>query len=436
VRYVEQGGSVLLIGEHTNVFGSGTYLNQFAEKFGFRFRYDCLFGVDSVFDQHYVRPLVPHPSVQYVPWMEFATSDSIDPQQSTGRAAIQSTGLKNKTADYHVDNFYPPPNDTAAMRYGAFVQLWSMRYGRGKVLAFTDSTDFSNFCTFEPGKAEILLGMIEWLNHRTGGPDPRPWLMLAALALAAAGCWLGRRWQGAWLVLAAAAVLGWSAAVPAVRTAHAWALPEPKPVRPMVQVVMDQTLSDVILPKNGFISGKEEGFGIFERWILRLGYFTSRREGADAFRGNLLVIVYPSKPLPEGFREQLVDYVTAGGKVLVLDSPENRKSTADDLLSPFGLSVDRAKAYRGELRSEAGWPAVPIATAYPVRGGRSFAWLGKHPVAATAPCGKGSVTVLGFGSRFCDYSMGVTGDVVPDENLKQVYAVEFSLLRRIVEGKK
>ena len=31
--------------------------------------------------------------------------------------------------------------------------------------------------------------------------------------------------------------------------------------------------------KGGFIAGKPEGFGIFERWILRLGYFTSRRSG-------------------------------------------------------------------------------------------------------------------------------------------------------------
>lgn len=60
-RFVRRGGGLLLIGEHTDVFGTGTHLNAVAERFGFRFRFDCLFGVDSVFEEHWNRPLTPHP---------------------------------------------------------------------------------------------------------------------------------------------------------------------------------------------------------------------------------------------------------------------------------------------------------------------------------------------------------------------------------------
>jgi len=82
---------------------------------------------------------------------DFATSCSLEVGHSSGRGVIVSTGLKNSMADYHANNYYPQAVDHAAMRYGAFIQLWSTRHGRGRVLAFTDSTIFSNFCTFEPG---------------------------------------------------------------------------------------------------------------------------------------------------------------------------------------------------------------------------------------------------------------------------------------------
>ena len=106
-RFVERGGGLLLIGEHTDVFGTGRHLNSVAREFGLQFRHDCLFGIASVFDQVYQPPVTPHPIVQYMPRLNFATSGSIDPGNSSGRAAIRSTGLWSLPADYHADNYYP-----------------------------------------------------------------------------------------------------------------------------------------------------------------------------------------------------------------------------------------------------------------------------------------------------------------------------------------
>ena len=41
--------------------------------------------------------------------------------------------------------------------------------------------------------------------------------------------------------------------------------------------------------------------------------------------------------------------------------------------------------------------------------------------------------MLGFGSRFSDTNMGVTGDIVPKDDMRAVYEVQFSLLRAIME---
>jgi hypothetical protein len=465
-RYVQRGGGLLLIGEHTDVYGTSRCLNPVARLFGFQFVPDCLFGVDEVFEQRWRPSRAAHPSVQHVGMMDFATSCSLDVRGGFGRAAIRSTGLKNKTAEYHVENFYPVPSDSARMRYGAFVQLWSTRYGRGRVMAFTDSTDFSNFCVFDPGKAELALGMIEWLNHRPPAWDPRPWLAALALFLAAGGVWAAWGHGDMWLVFLAASVLGYAAAAGAAAAAHraALPLPQPQPDRPLVRVVMDRTISAARLPTNGFIDGRPHGFGIFERWVLRLGYFTARRQAPATFAQDVdvLVIAYPRAPISKSYRKQLTDYVSRGGKLLVIDSARNAKaaaedssdtsppdtrhggpgsrqlrdtSTANDLLEPFQMSVDHATELQGPIESSHASAPVPTMAAAAVHGGRPFAWIEGRPVGAWQTYAAGTVVVVGYGDRLCDQQMGVTGDIEPDAEMRQVYDLEFALLRAVVEGR-
>jgi hypothetical protein len=431
-RFVKRGGGLMLVGEHTDVWGSGTDLNDIAERFGFRFRMDCLFGLDSTFEEHFDPPTVPHPIIANMGPLDFAVSCSIAPGASSGRAVIWNTGLRSAPADYHASNFYPQVLDFPESRYGAFVQLWATQQGPGRVVAFTDSTIFSNFCFFDPGKSQLFLGMTEWLN-REGTADLSMWLAIAGLLAGAATLIAARRWSGGWIVLLAAGALGWAVMAGSAR-AYAIAQPLPPAKRPLTKVVIDRTTSDVILPKGGFIAGKEDGFGIFERWILRVGYFFQRREGKGVFDDDMAVFIYPSKAVSDDFRQQLLHYVERGGHALVLDSPENRRSTTDALLEPFGVSLG-GKVSGGDLSIAPGWPKIAVTTAREVLGAASIITLNGKSVAGSVKRGKGSLTVIGFGSRFCDSDMGITGDQPPDANMRAVYELEFSLLRSIAEGR-
>ncbi len=433
-RFVERGGGLLLLGEHTSVYGSGVYLNQVAEQFGFRFRYDCAFGIDSVFVQRFAPPPAPHPILQHMPPLDFATSCTIDPAGSDGRAVIQATGLKNLSANYHAPNYYPQAKDQPEMRYGPFVQLWATRHGAGRVVAFTDSTIFSNFAFFEPGKSELMLGMLEWLNHRSEALDPRLLLVLVGVCLLAGAAALGRPWETCWPLLLAAGALGWAAVVVAVPAAGRAAMPPPKALSPMTTIALDRTVSEARLPRNGFIAGKDDEFGLFERSILRLGYFTRRASGADATKADVVVVLHPGggdQPTLVRFRRRLIEYVSAGGKLLVLDSPANARSTANSLLHPFGLKVTPVAHLEGTLSGTGDLPAVGVPSACEVTGGEPLARLGGRTVAAVARKGAGSVWVIGFASRFTDAKMGVTGDIVPGAELRKVFDFEFALLRRI-----
>jgi len=246
-------------------------------------------------------------------------------------------------------------------------------------------------------------------------------------------------------MLLAAGTLGWAVACGGARAANIAAMPLPNAKRSYTKVMIDQGINgawstdhhaagDVILPKDGFIAGVPKGFGIFERWILRLGYFFHRAIGKDVFSGDLAVLIYPSKPVSGNYIDALVSYVNGGGKVLIVESPENDKSTAGSILEQFGLSL-RSDVGAGELSIDPGWPKIKVTAAREIAGGMLLIKLTDKPVAAVANKGKGSVTVIGVGSRFSDPQMGVTGDNEPDAELRGVYGLDFELIRSIIENR-
>ncbi len=494
-RFVERGGGLLLIGDHTDFSRSSTAMNDVTRPMGFIFRDDLLFGLGRSWDEeHYVPPLLPHPIVAHMPPMDFAVSCSIDPGRSHGRAAMVNTGLWSMGPDYHADNFHPVPQHCPEMCGGAFIQVWAAWYGQGRAMAYTDSTIFSNFCTFQPGHAEIMLGMIEWLNHANPWLDPRPWLLLLGLLPLVAGIWLVQRpttavagggnaaappaiavagrcaivnpLSGA-LLLLAAGTCGWVAGGLAVNAANRSAAPPPDCLRPQPCVVIDRTTSAVPLaegmflaaelaehrraappsPKGMFPRDNDKGYGMLEAWIPRIGCYTIRKEGDEAFSGDALVVICPNRMPPEqpeefrrrGFRSpwigRLVEYVRGGGKLLVIDTPENAQSTANVLLEPFGLSVRRNKPWMGKLSTVGQTALVEVESAWEVAGGQPLARLDKLPVAATVQYGKGSVMAVGFGSLWNDTRLGETWMIEPDAAVKARYEVLFGLLRTLLEGK-
>jgi hypothetical protein len=439
-RFVERGGSLLLIGDHTNVFNMNTYLNDVGRRFGFTFRNDLLFRVGTPYVQEYRPPFAAHPIVQHVPPMKFAVSCSIDPGRSVGRMVIRNAGMWSLPPAYQESNYHPQAQYRPQMHYGAWCQAWSAVYGRGRVLAFADSTLFSNFCTFQPGKAELLRGMLHWLNHRS--MLDRRWvrlllvLPLAAigLCLAATGAWRGCRSDGGWIVLASAGLVGWTLATLATNAVHRWSLPVPPIQRPMTHVVIDRTVSDVPLFTGAFADEKEGlGYGMLEQWIPRVGNRISRETGAAVFQGNAIVIICPTRSVPRDFRQRLMRFVESGGRLLVFDSPDVVGSTANSILSPFGLTSDHSAVAQnaGPLQwaTDREIPQLDLQAACSIRGGTPMARIGSTPVAAQVRFGKGLVTAAGIGSLFNDGMMGTHWLPEPQADTLKVYQVLYHLLR-------
>ena len=452
VDFVRRGGGLLLVGDHTNVFNSSTYLNDICRQFGFMFAHDLLFWMPNAYYQPW-RPGYPaHPAVARVPPMHFAVGCSVDPGRSQGRPAMWSAGLWSLPCEFHAPNYHPVPQWRSDMRYGAFIQLWAMRYGRGRILAFTDSTIFSNFCLFQPGKAELFREMLWWLMRRGLYDYPLIRWTLPALLVLFAFTLVGMALVFAWRerlsgwVLLGGGLAGLALGIFVAEGCNRIGNPPPEVLSPAKWLIVDRTTSAVPLALGAFNEDREgNGYGLLEQALSRIGYFTTRRQGVEAVAGEGIVIICPTKSVPHDFREALTRYVADGGRLLVLDSPESFGTTANGILWPFGLEVLHATARGGKIRFEDGGPELEVEAACEVKGGTPFAWIEDLPVASVAQFGKGKVMAIGFATLWNDRHLGEHWMIAEepkvfrredlDPGVRDRYDLLFAVLRMWLEDK-
>ena len=440
--FVGKGGGLYILSEHTNVFGNSTYLNPIAKEFGFSFRYDVLFDIERKFEQLYHPPrLNPHPVVQHLPYFCFKVSCSIQPISSRCEPVILSTGIKSQDIHYPSGNFYPPVRDESQMPFGAFMQMVGIKAGRGRVLGFTDSTTYSNFEAFIAGKPELLLSALDWLNRE----NRWHWLRYLFLSLAAI-CFAGavrhgsreRRDGSFYLSIAVLSVFSLACALLACQFLSRKAYPLPQPVTPYTKVVFEQEHGDYELPLQGFTDKAERSFEVFYQWVLRIGYypFTGSTLRDDLARADILIIINPSKEFTPAEMGRVQEYLARGGKILVMDNPDNSASTADGLLAAFGMKINKEKKVTLPSSYNPSLMGRTMQTgAFAIEGGESLLRSPEGaPILSMAKSGRGTVAVLTFSRLFTNPPMGGSYRVMPNQQQRAIYDLEFNLLRGLNEG--
>ncbi|TET43797.1 hypothetical protein E3J62_12185 [candidate division TA06 bacterium] len=443
VDFVERGGGLFLIGDHTNVFGSSVYLNPIASRFGFKFRYDCLFDIERVFEQVYTRPRVlPHPIIQRMPPFLFAVSCSIEPNSFFPGRVILAGGLKKLDIDYSVSNFYPQVVDRLGMWFGNFHQAIATRYGRGRVVGFTDSTVYSNFSAFYPGKPEFLLGAADWLNRENRFPWVNRLLLIISLCCFLLSAYILPRRNAKNFGFISFALVGAmfsaSLAILLFGAINRSTYKLPTPVSELTGVVFEQGHCDYDLPLTGFTREPGQSYEIFFQWVLRLGYYPFAVPNIEESieRGDLVVLINPVSDFTAREIDALERFVSQGGRLLVADRVENGSDASRKLLERFdifadkGLVADASPAY--EPSSQISWD---LGDAFELRGGKPLLFSERAvPVMTFADHGEGLVLALSFSDAFNDAGMGFTEGVLPDRRLLHHYHLQFAIIKGLIEG--
>ncbi|MCP5519744.1 MAG: hypothetical protein H7A45_21095 [Verrucomicrobiales bacterium] len=423
VEFVRRGGGLLLIGDHTNVFGSASHLNEIAEPFGFRFRDDVLFDLDRDFFQLIDLPGWHSAFTHGMTFFKFRGPASIQPTSLFTRVGLTVGHSKSLRAIYSVNNFYPPPRDHPKMMTGTFAVAVSSHFGRGRVAAFADSTIFSNFEIFYPGKYEYLLNTLHWLNHEDdtlGAFRQRTSLLglLGFLAFLLARMRQPRRW----LEVIALTLVAWGGArlVVAGIEHHRGRFPEP--VRPAQALFFAAGSEDPAWGLRTFSSEADyhDRFEVFTQWVLRTG----------AFSGFHL--------LDEGASNLLYEHLRRSGQVqtavaVVVRQPEElgrlralangplKGSSRVLLMFASGVSWEMA----GKTLRETGLLDDPAL----VSAGQ--AWPNRE---ALVESNGRRILVVADAARFSDQAMGFSEKVVPTPAQRALFDEAFRLVDRLFDA--
>jgi hypothetical protein len=441
-EFVENGGGLYLMSEHTNVFGNSTYINPLAEEFGFSFRYDVLFDIEHKFEQLYYPPrLLPHPVVQNVPYFCFKVSCSIQPLSSQCEPIIISRGAKAQDIYYPSGNFYPPVKDHTYMPFGAFLQMVGVKVDKGRVVGFTDSTTYSNFEAFIAGKPELLLATLSWLNRE----NRWDWLTLLFLTLAvlsfAGGVQTLRREKREstfYLFLVVLTAFSLASALFVCQLSSYSSFPLPNARIPYTKVVFEQEHGNYELPLKGFTKEREESYEVFYQWVLRVGYypFTGKTLEEDIQDASMLIIINPDKPFSPDELDRLKNYLQDGGKLLLMDTVTNQSSTAGEVLSYFGMKIKRDRKVSLPASYSTSWMGrMGQDSAFTIEGGEGVLTSADGtPILSTAQVGNGIIAVMTFSQLFTNPPMGGSYRVVPSPQQREIYELQFNILRGLVEG--
>lgn len=340
--FVESGGGLLLVGDHTNVFGITTNLNPLASQFGVKFRYDGQYDLSGELSIYRKPKVLPHPVVQAMPPFMFATGCMLDVPLMAENPII-GYGIKSIYLDYARKNFFPKDARNAEnIEFGLFVQAAGVPFGKGRVFFFTDSTVWSNFYMFIPGKPELLLGIMEWLNRRNSLlVKLRPVLLAVGfLALIAAIIASRRLAKGrVLLTLFSVGFLVTPIALLALEYMNRNLYPLPQPHTPYVKVNFESEHSQFELPVLHTTQHPEKSYHTFYVWLQRLGYVPSLKPSVEEALsdGDAVVIINPHIRFDKTELQGIKDFLHRGGKLFVMDDPHyTRHRTVNQLLSIFG----------------------------------------------------------------------------------------------------
>jgi len=355
VEFVRQGGGLWMLGDHTNVFGTSTYFNKLITHFGLRLRYDSTYDIRTMGLSLFRRPSIfPHPAVAFMPPFLFATSCTMESPYFSENMML-GYGLKAMELDYSQTSFFPR-KDSRNYAFGVFVQQGGVKFGRGRVALFTDSTCLSNFFMFIPGKPELSLGTVQWLNRTNRYAWANKLLPVIGLAALVAAGFLMRRRPGAerLIIALSAGFLGLTLAVAIYDsyTRASYALPEPH--ADFVSVAFDGEHAGFNLPTRGLTKFPETSLHTFFVWTQRIGLFPSLEPTLEEAlqKGDVVVIARPLKSLDQAETDALLEYVESGGRLLlIVDGAEPRGPTAQ-VLDLFGLKLDYEAGRGGEAEEQ------------------------------------------------------------------------------------
>ena len=369
LEFVARGGSLLVLGDHTDVFGLMRGFNSLLGPLGIRFRFDSALKAREGWRG--CQAAAPdaiawgwdyeNPGVAVGASLEL--SGSARPLL-VGRYGFSDKGVRENTmgsflGDYRYDQ---------GERLGDVVLVATTTHGRGRVVVWGDTSAFQGVSSYY---ADVVGPMLAWLSRPAAWTERPPLRIAAALGLLAAILWLWivRGTAGETAVIATSLLAG--LAVP-------WLLSLPN-MDARVPIGRDTFLVDRShMPASGHFEARVNPVGPLYTNLLRSGFRTVEMKEWDPAaiaRARGVAFVAPQRSFSRREVEELLRAEEAGAVVL-LNTGEPDSGGSRRLLEAHGLalvprpmgtvtSAETAASRRereGQPRFLDAWPIVAAGT--------------------------------------------------------------------------
>ncbi len=435
VNFVENGGSLFLIGDHTNVFGMSLYLNQIAEKFGFKYNYDATYDL-STGNLTFYEPMkyLTHPVFQNVNFLLFGTSCSLE-TSLFAESIITGYGIKSMYADFSKKNFFPDVPESPDMSGGLFTQMAGVKAGKGRILFFTDSTIFSNFWMFISGKPELLLGSLNWLNRQNYLVFLNYLLIILGIGFCILFFILRNKYKTTPILFAILLFgnMGIGGGIVANYFLNKIFYELPSPHTKYTTVSFDLEHSNIELPDKVLTGNQYSSYSTFFVWTQRINLYPKIDYSLDNAIKNsdILCIINPNKNFSDNQLQNIFSFVSNGGKLLIMDNILNIESTANRLLQKFSMYYQSHIFYQNFSYDTVKNKISSTQKYLTIYGGNPLLFNDSgRSVANYMQIGKGKVIAFSDSQLFSDAIMG-SSIGFPNNNQLKIFKFEYKLFDKI-----
>lgn len=170
-NFVENGGSLLVLGDHTDIGGMQQPLNNLLEPVDIRYRFDAALPIDKNFKWIPCYHLLNNPvsyKIDSLDEIQISVGASLDVSYPSfpmivGKYGLSDHGNRSNEKGAFLGDYKYNPDE----QIGDIVLTAGSYYGEGKVMVFGDTSSFQN--TAVPHSLPMLKGIFSWLTNTSSG---------------------------------------------------------------------------------------------------------------------------------------------------------------------------------------------------------------------------------------------------------------------------
>ena len=171
MNFTARGNGLILIGEHTDIYGMSTNINPISEPMGYRFLSTGVQDVytdtrGSITQKREFPPLMARYMTGDLLW---ETSTSLE-ELSSARPLFEIitrpsyfAHYRNETSAFFLDREFTEEVMLNSL-FGRHLVMAGTNYGKGRAILFTDSTDFNNGVIGIGDHLQIFMAMVEYVS--------------------------------------------------------------------------------------------------------------------------------------------------------------------------------------------------------------------------------------------------------------------------------